>query len=46
MNPIFFLNESDLETILEKKVDLVSAKGVSKHILPFINQDKILIYAG
>lgn len=34
----------DLEEKLGKKVDLVSSNGVSKHILPFIDQDKTLIY--
>ena len=35
----------DLETILDKKVDLVSSNGLSKHIRPFIERDKVLIYA-
>ena len=34
----------DLEDQLKKKVDLVSSNAVSKHILPFINSDKKLIY--
>jgi len=34
----------DLEDKLHKKVDLISAKAVSQHILPFINKDKRLIY--
>jgi len=34
----------DLEDKLHKKVDLISANSVSKHILPFINIDKKLIY--
>jgi predicted nucleotidyltransferase len=34
----------DLEEKLHKKVDLVSSKSISKHILPFINNDKKLIY--
>ena len=34
----------DLQKILNKKVDFVSAKGVSKYILPYINKDKQLIY--
>jgi uncharacterized protein len=36
--------KDSLEEILKLKVDLVSSDGVSPHILPFINQDKILIY--
>ncbi|MBN9352222.1 MAG: nucleotidyltransferase domain-containing protein [Chitinophagaceae bacterium] len=34
----------DLENKLNKKVDLVSSKAVSKYILPFINDNKVLIY--
>lgn len=34
----------DLEDKLHKKVDLVSSNSISKYILPFINNDKILIY--
>lgn len=34
----------DLEDALQKKVDLVSSNSVSKHIEPFIENDKVLIY--
>lgn len=34
----------DLEEKLHKKVDLVSSNSISKHISPFINADKKLIY--
>ncbi len=34
----------DLEEKLHKRIDLVSSNGVSKYILPFINNDKQLIY--
>jgi predicted nucleotidyltransferase len=34
----------DLEDRLHKKIDLVSSNSISKHILPFINNDKKLIY--
>ena len=34
----------DLENRLHKKNDLVSRNSISKHILPFINNDKKLIY--
>ncbi len=34
----------DLEEKLHKKIDLVSSNSVSKYILPFINNDKQLIY--
>lgn len=29
---------------LGKRVDLVSANGLSKHIAPYIHRDKILVY--
>jgi predicted nucleotidyltransferase len=35
----------DLEQILESKVDLVSSKSLSKHILPQVEKEKSLIYA-
>ena len=34
----------ELEEKLNKKIDLVSSNAVSKYILPFINNDKQLIY--
>lgn len=34
----------DLEEKLHKKIDLVSSNAISKHILPFIENDKKLIY--
>lgn len=34
----------DLEKKLNKPVDLISSRAVSKHILPFIEKDKVLIY--
>lgn len=34
----------DLEDKLQKTVDLVSSNSVSSHILPYINNDKKLIY--
>jgi len=40
----FFLYQSDLEELLHKKVDLVAAEGLSRHVKPFIDKDKILIY--
>ena len=35
----------DLENLLHAKVDLVSSNGISKYIKPFIDQEKLLIYA-
>jgi predicted nucleotidyltransferase len=40
----FFLYQSDLEELLHKKIDLVTAEGLSRHVKPFIDKDKILIY--
>jgi predicted nucleotidyltransferase len=40
----FVKMKQDLEKILNKKVDLLSEKAVSKYILPFIQQEKKLIY--
>ena len=41
----FYEMSSDLEALTNRKVDLVSANGLSKHILPFIEKEKVLIYA-
>lgn len=40
----FVAMKQELEKKLHRKVDLVSNRAVSKHILPFINKDKTLIY--
>lgn len=40
----FIKMQLDLEEILQTKVDLVSDKAISKHIRPFIENDKELIY--
>jgi predicted nucleotidyltransferase len=34
----------DLQEIIGKKVDLVSTGGISPHIKPFIDAQKILVY--
>lgn len=34
----------ELEELLNTKVDLVSAGGLSEYIKPFIDNDKVLIY--
>jgi predicted nucleotidyltransferase len=41
----FVQMKMDLEQILESKVDLVSSKSLSKHILPQVEKEKSLIYA-
>jgi predicted nucleotidyltransferase len=46
-NPIgmkFFSYHTALEQLLHIKVDLISAEGLSKYIVPSIDKDKILIY--
>ncbi|OQP59268.1 nucleotidyltransferase [Niastella vici] len=40
----FFLYQSDLEELLHKKIDLITIEGLSRHVKPFIDKDKILIY--
>ena len=40
----FFGYQLELEKLLNKKVDLVSAEGLSKHVKPFVDKDKVLIY--
>ena len=34
----------ELEELLNKKVDLLTSKSVSKYILPFIEKEKVLVY--
>ena len=41
----FIQMQIDLQNLLSKKVDLVSARGLSKYIQPFIDKEKKLIYA-
>lgn len=41
----FIQMQIDLQQLLSAKVDLVSARGLSKHIKPFIDAEKQLIYA-
>ncbi len=40
----FIKMKYEIEDALHKNVDLVSEQGVSRHIMPFINKDKKLIY--
>ena len=42
---LFIQMQQELEQILKTKVDLVSSKGLSKHIKPIIDNEKQLIYA-
>ena len=34
----------DLENLIGKKIDLVSEDGLSKHIRPFVDKAKLLLY--
>jgi predicted nucleotidyltransferase len=40
----FFTYSDDLQSLLKKKVDVVSYEGLSKHVKPFIDKEKVLIY--
>lgn len=40
----FITMQSDLKQKLNKNIDLVSSNGLSAHLYPFIEQDKVLIY--
>ena len=42
---LFVQMKLDLEELLHKEVDLVSANGVSKYLKPIIDREKELIYA-
>jgi predicted nucleotidyltransferase len=41
----FVQMQLDLQQLLSKKVDLVSARGLSKYIKPILDKEKKLIYA-
>ena len=40
----FFGYRLELEELLKKRVDLLSANGLSQYIKPFVDEDKVLIY--
>ena len=40
----FFSYQTELEELLNAKVDLVSSEGLSRHVRPFVDKDKVLIY--
>lgn len=42
---LFVKMQTELEVLLNKKVDLVSSKGISKYIRPIVDKEKQLIYA-
>jgi len=41
----FIQMQIDLQELLSKKVDLVSARGLSKYMQPILDKEKKLIYA-
>lgn len=41
----FIQMQIDLQELLSKKVDLVSARGLSKYVKPILDKEKKLIYA-
>jgi predicted nucleotidyltransferase len=41
----FIQMQLDLQNLLSKKVDLVSARGLSKYLKPILDKEKKLIYA-
>jgi uncharacterized protein len=41
----FIQMQIDLQQLLSKKVDLISARGLSKYIKPILENEKKLIYA-
>lgn len=40
----FFQFRDELQDLLARKVDLVSEEGLSVHVRPFVERDRILIY--
>jgi predicted nucleotidyltransferase len=40
----FVKMQEDLGEILHKNIDLVSSNAISKHLKPFIEKDRMLIY--
>ena len=41
----FIQMQLDLQNLLSKKVDLVSARGLSKYVKPILDKEKKLIYS-
>jgi len=40
----FFSYGDELQSLLKKKVDIVSDEGISKYVKPYIDKEKVLIY--
>lgn len=41
----FIQMKMDLQELLSKQVDLVSSRGLSKYIKPYVESEKVMIYA-
>ena len=41
---LYIQMQQELSSLLNKKVDLVSDKALSKHIRPFVENEKFLVY--
>jgi predicted nucleotidyltransferase len=41
---LFFRMQSDIEELIDAKVDLVTPDGLSKYIAPLVEKEKVLIY--
>ena len=41
----FYAWWDELEHLIGRKVDLVTDKGLSRHVKPYVDRDKTLIYA-
>ena len=41
----FIQMQLDLQDMLHRQVDLLSQKAIPKHIQPYIEQDRVLVYA-
>ena len=40
----FVQMQLDLQDLLNKKVDLITLNSLSRHIKPFVDKEKVLIY--
>jgi predicted nucleotidyltransferase len=40
----FIQMKLDLEKLLNKEVDLVTTEGISRHVKPYVDRDKVLIF--
>jgi predicted nucleotidyltransferase len=40
----FFSYKDELEQLLSVKVEVVSTEGLSRHVKPYVDNDKVLIY--